>query len=105
MAPSSDIAFTAPSESVMNCEALVGLVEALGLKDVTLVGGSAGSRITLMAARVALRADYPHAERAGEARHPLADLAQADDAERLATHLGDGEDCPVALRLLAHRPR
>lgn len=46
----SDIAFTAPSESVMNCEALVGLVEALGMKDVTLVGGSAGSRICLMAA-------------------------------------------------------
>ncbi|HUD29664.1 MAG TPA: alpha/beta hydrolase [Novosphingobium sp.] len=46
----SDIAFTAPSESVMNCEALVGLVEALGMKEVTLVGGSAGSRITLMAA-------------------------------------------------------
>lgn len=46
----SDIAFTAPSESVMNCEALVGLVEALELRDVTLVGGSAGSRITLMAA-------------------------------------------------------
>ena len=46
----SDIAFDAPSESVMNCEALVGLVKALGLSDVTLVGGSAGSRITLMAA-------------------------------------------------------
>lgn len=46
----SDIAFTAPSESVMNCEALVGLVEALGLKNVTLVGGSAGSRICLMTA-------------------------------------------------------
>ena len=46
----SDIAFTAPSESVMNCEALVGLVDALGLRDVTLVGGSAGSRVTLMAA-------------------------------------------------------
>ncbi|MFC0203523.1 alpha/beta fold hydrolase [Novosphingobium soli] len=46
----SDIAFTAPSESVMNCEALVGLVEALGLRKVTLVGGSAGSRIALMAA-------------------------------------------------------
>lgn len=46
----SDIAFTAPSESVMNCEALVGLVHALGLRDVTLAGGSAGSRITLMAA-------------------------------------------------------
>ena len=46
----SDIAFTAPSESVMNCEALVGLVRALDLKDVVLLGGSAGSRISLMAA-------------------------------------------------------
>jgi pimeloyl-ACP methyl ester carboxylesterase len=46
----SDIAFTAPSESVMNCEALVGLVRALQLKDIVLVGGSAGSRISLMAA-------------------------------------------------------
>jgi len=46
----SDIAFTALSESVMNCEALVGLIQALGLKNVNLVGGSAGSRISLMAA-------------------------------------------------------
>ena len=46
----SDIAFTAPSESVMNADAAVGLIEALGLRDVTLVGGSAGSRISLMAA-------------------------------------------------------
>ena len=46
----SDIAFTAPTESVMNAQALVGLVHALGLKDVTLIGGSGGSRITLMAA-------------------------------------------------------
>jgi|SRR5579871_5922533 len=46
----SDIGFTAPSESVMNCEAAVGLIKALDLKDVTLVGGSAGSRISLMAA-------------------------------------------------------
>jgi pimeloyl-ACP methyl ester carboxylesterase len=46
----SDIAFTAPSESVMNAQALVGIVRELGLKDVTLVGGSAGSRISLMAA-------------------------------------------------------
>jgi pimeloyl-ACP methyl ester carboxylesterase len=45
----SDIAFTAPSESVMNAEALVGLVGKLGLKDIRLVGGSAGSRISLMA--------------------------------------------------------
>ena len=46
----SDIAFTAPTESVMNAEACVGLVKALGLKDIVLVGGSAGSRISLMAA-------------------------------------------------------
>lgn len=45
----SDIAFTAPSESVMNAEALVGLVRALELRNVVLVGGSAGSRISLMA--------------------------------------------------------
>jgi len=46
----SDIAFTAPTESAMNSDALVGLVKALKLKDVYLVGGSAGSRISLMAA-------------------------------------------------------
>ncbi|MGE3690506.1 MAG: alpha/beta fold hydrolase [Novosphingobium sp.] len=46
----SDIGFTAPTESVMNAEACVGLIEALGLKNVRLVGGSAGSRISLMAA-------------------------------------------------------
>lgn len=44
----SDIAFTAPSESVMNADAGVGLIRKLGLKDITLVGGSAGSRISLM---------------------------------------------------------
>src|SRR5690606_3649090 len=46
----SDIAFTAPSESVMNAEALVGLVRELDLRDVVLVGGSAGSRVSLMGA-------------------------------------------------------
>lgn len=46
----SDIAFTAESESAMNADALVGIVRALDLKQVTLVGGSAGSRISLMAA-------------------------------------------------------
>lgn len=46
----SDIAFTAPTESVMNAEALVGIVRELGLKDIILVGGSAGSRVSLMAA-------------------------------------------------------
>lgn len=46
----SDVGFTAPTESLMNCQALVGLVAALGLKDIVLAGGSGGSRITLMAA-------------------------------------------------------
>jgi pimeloyl-ACP methyl ester carboxylesterase len=46
----SDIGFTAPTESVMNADALVGLVQALDLGRITLVGGSAGSRISLMAA-------------------------------------------------------
>ena len=46
----SDITFTAPTESVMNAQALVGIVRELGLKDIVLVGGSAGSRISLMAA-------------------------------------------------------
>jgi pimeloyl-ACP methyl ester carboxylesterase len=45
----SDICFTAPTESVMNAEALVGIVRELRLKDIVLVGGSAGSRISLMA--------------------------------------------------------
>src|SRR5262245_7426879 len=44
----SDIAFTAPTESLMNAEALVGIVRELGLRNVVLVGGSAGSRVTLM---------------------------------------------------------
>ncbi|MFA7603571.1 MAG: alpha/beta hydrolase [Novosphingobium sp.] len=44
----SDIAFTAPSESAMNADAGAGLIRALDLRDVTLVGGSAGSRISLM---------------------------------------------------------
>ncbi len=46
----SDIAFTAESESAMNADTLVGLTQALNLKDITLLGGSAGSRISLMAA-------------------------------------------------------
>ena len=38
----SDIGFSAPTESIMNCEALVGLVYQLGLRNVILLGGSAG---------------------------------------------------------------
>lgn len=46
----SDIGFTSPTESVMNSEALAGIVRELGLRNVVLLGGSAGSRISLMAA-------------------------------------------------------
>jgi pimeloyl-ACP methyl ester carboxylesterase len=46
----SDIGFTAPSESVMNAQAGAGLIRKLGLKNIVLVGGSAGSRISLMIA-------------------------------------------------------
>src|ERR1700754_4406709 len=46
----SDIGFTTPSESAMNADAAVGLLEALRLEGITLVGASAGSRISLMAA-------------------------------------------------------
>src|ERR1700712_6036302 len=35
----SDMGFSAPTESVMNADALVGLVHALDLRDIVLVGG------------------------------------------------------------------
>jgi hypothetical protein len=55
--------------------------------------------------RVALGADAPHVEGAGELRHPLADRAEPDDPERLAAHQVDREDRPRVRRLLAHRAR
>lgn len=46
----SDISFEGESESALHADTLAGLVEALGIERVTLVGGSAGSRVSLMAA-------------------------------------------------------
>lgn len=46
----SDISFEGVSESVLHADTLVGLTSALGLERFTLAGGSAGSRISLMAA-------------------------------------------------------
>jgi pimeloyl-ACP methyl ester carboxylesterase len=46
----SDISFDGVSESVLHAETLVGLTSALGLERFALAGGSAGSRISLMAA-------------------------------------------------------
>lgn len=46
----SDLCFRGPSESLLNADALAGLVRALGLGPVLLIGGSAGSRVTLLAA-------------------------------------------------------
>ena len=46
----SDVCFEGVSESVLHAETLVGLTAALGLERFALVGGSAGSRISLMAA-------------------------------------------------------
>jgi len=49
----SDLHFAGPSESGMQAAFLVRMVRALGLGPVTLVGGSAGARISLFAAREA----------------------------------------------------
>jgi pimeloyl-ACP methyl ester carboxylesterase len=46
----SDVSFEGMSESALHADTLVGLTEALGLERFALVGGSAGSRISLMAA-------------------------------------------------------
>ncbi|MFV8819834.1 alpha/beta fold hydrolase [Haliea sp. E17] len=49
----SDICFDAPSESGMQCDALVGLLRELDLGPVAMLGGSGGSRIALLAAAAA----------------------------------------------------
>ena len=49
----SDLHLAGPSESAMQAHFLVRLVAALGLGRVTLVGGSAGARVSLLAAREA----------------------------------------------------
>jgi pimeloyl-ACP methyl ester carboxylesterase len=46
----SDISFAGTSESALHADTLAGLANALGLQRFALVGGSAGSRISLMAA-------------------------------------------------------
>lgn len=46
----SDINFEAETESVLNTEALAGLMRALNFGPALLVGGSAGSRVSLMTA-------------------------------------------------------
>src|SRR5215510_6933403 len=44
----SDICFDAPTESIMNADALYGLLKALDFGPTLLVGGSAGARVSLM---------------------------------------------------------
>jgi pimeloyl-ACP methyl ester carboxylesterase len=46
----SDLSFEGPSESLLNADALAGLLRALGVGPALLVGGSAGSRVSLLAA-------------------------------------------------------
>jgi pimeloyl-ACP methyl ester carboxylesterase len=46
----SDLCFDGPSESVVQADALAGLVRALELGPVFVVGGSGGSRVSLLAA-------------------------------------------------------
>ena len=46
----SDISFDGPSESGMQADALVALIRALDLGPIAVLGGSAGSRVSLIAA-------------------------------------------------------
>jgi pimeloyl-ACP methyl ester carboxylesterase len=46
----SDINFDGQTESIMNADAFAGLLRALDYKNALLVGGSAGSRVSLMTA-------------------------------------------------------
>jgi pimeloyl-ACP methyl ester carboxylesterase len=46
----SDLSFTGENESVMHADALAGLLRALGLGPALVVGGSAGSRVSLLTA-------------------------------------------------------
>lgn len=45
----SDICFDAESESVLNADTLVGLLKALDMAPALVIGGSAGSRVSLIA--------------------------------------------------------
>lgn len=46
----SDVTFDGPSESVVQADALGGLLRALGLGPTRIVGGSGGSRVSIIAA-------------------------------------------------------
>lgn len=46
----SDVSFDAETESVLNANTLAGLLRALGMAPALLVGGSAGSRVSLLTA-------------------------------------------------------
>lgn len=46
----SDVSFDAPTESVLNANTLAGLLRTLGMAPALLVGGSAGSRVSLLTA-------------------------------------------------------
>jgi pimeloyl-ACP methyl ester carboxylesterase len=46
----SDICFDGPTESIMNADVLAGLVHALNVGPVIAIGGSAGARVSMIAA-------------------------------------------------------
>jgi pimeloyl-ACP methyl ester carboxylesterase len=46
----SDVCFTGSSESAMQADALVGLLEHLGMTPAVIIGGSGGARVSLLAA-------------------------------------------------------
>lgn len=46
----SDLSFRGQSESIMNADALAGLLRALELEPAIVIGGSAGSRVSLLSA-------------------------------------------------------
>jgi pimeloyl-ACP methyl ester carboxylesterase len=46
----SDLCFDGPSESLLNADVLAGLLRALKMTPAMVIGGSAGSRVSLMAA-------------------------------------------------------
>jgi pimeloyl-ACP methyl ester carboxylesterase len=45
----SDVCFDAESESILNADTLAGLLKALGMAPALVIGGSAGSRVSLLA--------------------------------------------------------
>jgi pimeloyl-ACP methyl ester carboxylesterase len=46
----SDICFDGPTESIMNADALAGLLQALNVAPAIAIGGSAGARVSMIAA-------------------------------------------------------